>query len=186
MWPYGLTSTQMCIILYVQPEFSPPKTSTKEPRHEETLSLHRKKFVHLPWLWSTHQSQPCRQQDNHTQVLLQTPQNETTQSQRSSRPERSPDMRTPVIRKQRNCNNCARLCGGDVIRTKRGTFMRFTSCYGWITPKGGFTFAELLLEHPQSTHDTLSSLPFEVNLNFVLRSTRTGRIYPSRSNMREV
>ncbi len=58
-----------------------------------------------------------------------------------------------------NCNDCASDCRG-----KDGL-----ECPNRTLPKGGFTFAELLLSHPQSTHDTLSNLPFKVNMEFYFR-----------------
>ena len=61
-----------------------------------------------------------------------------------------------------NCNHCAR-------NHCKGTDICHADCSLWIDPWNKFQVAELLLAHPQSTHDTLVGLPFKTNLDFHLR-----------------
>jgi len=60
-----------------------------------------------------------------------------------------------------SCNHCARkFC--------KGMDEPSIDCPLWIDPWGKVQMAELLLSHPQSTHDTLIGLPFKTNLDFHL------------------
>ena len=63
-----------------------------------------------------------------------------------------------------DCNRCSpfKKCNGRAPYQEVG-------CPHFLPPREGWQFAELLLAHPQSTHDTLVGLPFEVNLEFHLR-----------------
>ena len=74
------------------------------------------------------------------------------------------------MKKKHDCNNCARICRGDVIRDTHGGIKKFLPCPGQAEPGGSFMLAELALEHPQSLHDSLSALPFSVNLGFYLKN----------------
>lgn len=65
-----------------------------------------------------------------------------------------------MLREKMDCNRCDRNCKGRSASQQ---------CENWHEPIGTFMLAELLLDHPQSTHDTLSSLPFDVNLDFILK-----------------
>ena len=61
-----------------------------------------------------------------------------------------------------DCNHCGSNCKG------RDSIVAL-DCSVWVDPRGTFKLAELALAHPQSLHEALVSLPFNVNLNFVLR-----------------
>ena len=63
---------------------------------------------------------------------------------------------------RQDCNNCANENCKGLPRLPKN------ECMSRVLPKSGFKFAELLLAHPQSTHDTLSNLPFKANLDFFL------------------
>lgn len=60
-----------------------------------------------------------------------------------------------------SCNHCAR-------KNCKGINICHVDCPIWIDPAGKIQMAELLLYHPQTTHDTLSAMPFKVNLDFHL------------------
>lgn len=76
---------------------------------------------------------------------------------------------------QPNCNRCdspcAQVCsakiGGKIV-ARRGR-RDFQKCTAYHRPSGKFMLAELALAHPQSLHDSLCRLPFEVNLDFYLK-----------------
>lgn len=42
-------------------------------------------------------------------------------------------------------------------------------CPKHAEPKTGFKLAEIAMNHPQSLHDSLSQLPFDVNINRYIR-----------------
>ncbi|KKN67730.1 hypothetical protein LCGC14_0458780 [marine sediment metagenome] len=71
-----------------------------------------------------------------------------------------------------DCNRCDRKGCNPVIRPKFGDpYLRTKnfSCKGQVEPRSGWQLAELALAHPTSLNESLSSLDFEVNLNFYLR-----------------
>lgn len=63
-----------------------------------------------------------------------------------------------------DCNGCVNYSckGADHIET-------MNKCQFFRPPQSGFSLAEMALQHPQSLHDALSSLPFMVNLRGVTR-----------------
>ena len=40
-----------------------------------------------------------------------------------------------MMKNKHNCNDCDAQCAGDVIRDKRGNFVRFTPCKGQKKPQ---------------------------------------------------
>lgn len=60
-----------------------------------------------------------------------------------------------------NCNRCSNECKGKDNERNR--------CYSPLKPFDKWMLAELALTNPQGLHDTLTQLPFDVNLNFALR-----------------
>ena len=65
-----------------------------------------------------------------------------------------------LIKVTHDCNRCNRSrCEGS---------SKFKPCPDWVKVDGKFTMAEVLLSHPQTTHDALTGLPFKVNLDFYL------------------
>lgn len=70
-----------------------------------------------------------------------------------------------------DCNRCDTKCN-PTITNKRGEripIKNSETCGQHIPVKGKWMLAELALEHPQSLHDALSSLTFNVKLDFYLR-----------------
>ena len=65
-----------------------------------------------------------------------------------------------------NCNHCARRdCSKLVYRAQDPE----KDCLVWIDPSEKMMLAELVLYHPQSLHESLTSLPFKTDLTFHLR-----------------
>lgn len=68
-----------------------------------------------------------------------------------------------------DCNRCqpAIKCKGMVMPQARTHWKE--SCFKWRKPQDTFMLAELVLGYPQSLHDALSRLSFDVRLDFYLR-----------------
>jgi len=60
-----------------------------------------------------------------------------------------------------DCNRCATTCGASKREQQHCKY---------VQPKEGWMLAELALGNPQGLHNVLSQLPFEVKLDFYLRS----------------